>query len=368
MVVVVVVVVVVVMVVVVVSGDNDYDLWDYMEEFSWYVVNDSSVLTNSSNIYNDDLSKNQIFIGSSEINNPWSSSDRQGDFKMKIIDYSNYSGGNNWQNSMGSGYSINNANQTSVAISNLPYVTYNKHWFYKRRPSGVISTFRRPYFGKDQSLLGSRNWQFPDSPSDWSTSNYAAATEVLNQSNFNEARHVQLAMNTKGVGSKSMQAAFMQWGAPYVRHWNNILNSGEVFSSLYGSGYTPTGLTGTLTNSGWSNKGSHGTQLNSVLFDVPENAGPLYLAKFTQTKDGYPPRKVFNRGSFGGYGESKFYQGNAFWDHQNRFWFTIGKNLWSGFELQSSVSGLAPSKIGINSTPFLEKTFQDQTIAWREKS
>ena len=352
------------------SGDNDYDLWDYMEEFSWYVVNDSSVLTSSSNIYNDDISKNQIWIGSSQISNPWSSSDRQGDFRMKIIDYSGYSGGSNWQNSMGSGFSINNVQQTLAQMSNLPYVTYNKHWFYNHRPSGVISTFRRPYKGRDKTQLitsaqyQNTTWQFPDSPSDWSKNNYAAATEVLNQANFNQARHVQLAMNAKGVGSGSMQAAFQQWNYTYRLHWNNILNSGEVFSSLYGSGYTPTGLTGTLTNSGWSNRGARGTQLNSVLFDVPENAGPLYLAKFTQTKDGYPSRKVFDRGSFGGSGDSKFWQGNAFWDHQNKFWFTVCKNLWSGWELQSDYQTGSVK----NSTSSLEQTFQEQKVGWREKS
>ena len=248
-------------------------------------------------------------------------------------------------------------------MATLPYVTYNKHWFYNHRPSGVISTFRRPFLGRDKTQLitaaqyQKTTWQFPDSPSDWSKNNYAAATEVLNQSNFNQARHVQLAMNAKGVGSNSMQAAFQQWGASWILHWNDILNSGEVFSSLYGSGYTPTGLTGTLTNSGWSNNGSHGTQLNNVLFDVPENAGPLYLAKFTQTKDGYPSRKVFDRGSFGGFGSSKFWQGNAFWDHQNKFWFTVAKNLWSGWELQSNYN-----------TSNYAKTFQGQKTYWREKS
>jgi len=348
------------------AGDTDYDLWDYMEEFSWYVVNDSSVLTNPSNVYNDDVSKNQIWIGVGDktSSSPWTTSpNKQGDYNLRQVDTLGSTG--NYMKS-GNQY-VYNATQTQNMVNSWAIVEHGKSWFYKHRPSGVISTFRRPYFVSASAISGGGDWHFPDSPKLWDEDNYAAATEVLNQPNFNEARHVQLAMNSSVSRVGSMQAQFRQWGPSWVGHWGDIMHSGSVFSSLYGAGFLPTGLTGTLTNSGWSNGGANGTQLNNVLFNVPENAGPLYLAKFTQTKDGYPARKVFNRGNFGGYGDTKFWQGNAFWDHQNKFWFTVAKNVWSSYELTENQMG-SGAGTGKLVTPYLEATFKNQSIKWREKS
>ena len=213
----------------------------------------------------------------------------------------------------------------------IPTITYGTSWFYQYRPNGSIYTFRRPWTEKG-------NWQYTDSPRTWTQS---AANNIISEG---RVRWVQVGTYRLGAFGGSIRSANYSQGNSNPNQIGSKAyskkESAEVFGALLESGYTPSAITGSLVTSGWGgvggsmSTGNIPSQMNRVLFNVPQNAGPLYLAKFTQNKDNYPPRKVMDRGwNYGGQGDSKFWDGNAFYDKTNNFWYTIGRNVWSYEEL-----------------------------------
>jgi len=327
---------------------NVYDFWDYAEEFSWYITNNSTVLSDSSSITIDN--------GVGSIGGVWFGSDGVKTF----LDGVNNFGFGGAAGSGGSGVSVDrvgdywlswrvpkvkgsglqtkkwgeNMAYSSVAKATgngVPTVTYGTSWFYQYRPNGTFVTFRRPLLdGTGSSKL---NWQYTDSPRIWTQS---AANNIVSEG---RVRWVQLGTYRLGAFGGDINATG-KGGLSKTGYAKR--ESAEVFSALLESGYTPSAITGSLVTSGWGGVGASWpsrtptnlpSQFNKVLFDVPQNAGPIYLAKFTQNKDGYPPRKIFDRGPWAGSGESKFWEGNAFYDKTNQFWYTMGRNVWSFEEL-----------------------------------
>ena len=319
------------------ATDGYYDFWDYQREFSWNVVNDSTYFSNDSNIFidgaNSTSSLGGVWYGTDGVKSGQSFSNQFGTFPLddynliwKKAKTSNTSGGklargwNVWTRSAWDG------------------TEYNKSWFYQFRPTGDIKTFERPY--QDDNGI----WQYPDSSSSWSQ---AEATAIIGA---NRRRWIQLGLyrlgGFGGYPGKNNQHA--TWGQGYgniddfgansefAKEW-----SSEVFGSLFESGYVPSAITGSLVTSGWGGLGGNVTlgskpsQLNKTTFNVPQNAGPLYLAKFDQTVDGFPARGVVDRGfQYGSKGDGKYWTGNAFYDKTNSFWFTMGRNVWSYGELK----------------------------------
>ena len=336
------------------SKDDVYDFWDYAFDFSWYITNDSTVLSNSSAVTVDSgviQSFGGVWLGSNGIrtyydgkNNFGYGTGGYGVSFHRVGDYhltwkapktqkigTGLSGrakfGTDWQKVGQSWYNIYGGG-----------ITFNSSWFYQYRPNGTFVTFRRPWTDKG-------NWQYTDSPKTWTQS---AANNIVSEG---EVRWVQLGIYRLGAYGGSIRSSnfgLQQAGglglSGQIKQLGSTAyaktESTEVFSALLESGYVPSAITGSLVTSGWGgiggsmSTGNIPSQMNKVLFSVPQNAGPVYLAKFTQNKDNYPPRKVMDRGwNYGGQGDSKFWNGNAFYDKTNNFWYTMGRNVWSYEEL-----------------------------------
>ena len=214
----------------------------------------------------------------------------------------------------------------------IPTITYGTSWFYQYRPNGSIYTFRRPWTEKG-------NWQYTDSPRVWTQS---TANNIVSEG---RVRWVQIGTYRLGAFGGSIRSSNYSQGNSGSKEIGSTAyaktESAEVFGALLESGYIPSAITGSLVTSGWGglggniNLGSKPSQLNKTTFNVPQNAGPLYLAKFGQTVDGFPARGVVDRGfQYGSKGDGKYWTGNAFYDKTNSFWFTMGRNVWSYGELQ----------------------------------